>query len=113
VCRLRPGPARASVHAEPGGLEQAGGLVRRASHGLLRDLQGVRPIGSIAVVGTRVGGLNGLRLGIVEAPMLREPLPKLDSDLDADGRRCDDHTEWPAGLGCTGLAFDQLELDRE
>jgi hypothetical protein len=44
--------------------------------------------------------------------MLREPLPKLDSDLDADGRRCDDHTEWPAGLGCTGLAFDQLELDR-
>jgi hypothetical protein len=45
--------------------------------------------------------------------MLGQPLPKLDSDLDADGRRCDDHAEWPPGLSCTGLAFDQLELDRE
>jgi hypothetical protein len=44
---------------------------------------------------------------------LRKPLPKLDSDLDADGRRCDDQAEWPVGLGCTGLAFDQLELDGE
>jgi hypothetical protein len=78
----------------------------RPATAVLRDLRGVRPIGSIAVVGTRVGGLNGLSVGTVEAPILREPLPTLDSDLDADGTRCDDHAEWPAGLGCTGLAFE-------
>ena len=72
-----------------------------------------RLTGSIAVAGTRAGGLNGLSLGIVGAPMLREPLPKLDSDLDADRRRCDDHAEWPAGLGCTGLALDQLDVEGE
>ena len=54
-----------------------------------------------------------MSLGIVGAPMLREPLPKLDSDLDADRRRCDDHAEWPAGLGCTGLALDQLDVEGE
>jgi hypothetical protein len=57
--------------------------------------------------------LNGLSLGVAEAPMLTEPLPKLDSALDPDGTRCNDHAEWLAGLGYARLAFDQLDLYRD
>ena len=58
-------------------------------------------------------GLNGLSLGVAEAPMLTKPLPKLDSALDPDGTRCNDHAEWLAGLGCAPLASDQLDLYRD
>jgi hypothetical protein len=51
---------------------------------VLRDLQGARPIAGIAVIATPIDGLNGLSLRIVEAPMLEDPLPQLDDNLDPD-----------------------------
>ena len=59
---------------------------------VLRDLQGAQPIAGIAVVAARIDDLNGLILGIAEAPMLRDPLPQLDDDLDPD-----EHTEYGGG----------------
>jgi hypothetical protein len=51
---------------------------------VLRDLQGAQPVAGIFVAATRMEGINGLSLGIAEAPILNGPLAQLDDDLDPD-----------------------------
>jgi len=51
---------------------------------VLEDLQGALPIVGLTVVATRIRGINGLSLGILESSRHEDALPHLVDDLDPD-----------------------------